>query len=135
MLFNALTLPRAYTAIADGGILKELMIVNEERRPRETTVIKEETAETVKSYMRDVIVQPEGSGHMANLPGRVLYGKTGTAEVGSGDSYLTLGWFSVIEESESRPFITTMMVEDVKDRGLSGYVVEKVQRFLTAYGQ
>jgi penicillin-binding protein len=65
----------------------------------------------------------------------MLSGKTGTAEVGSGDTYLTLGWFSVIEESKSSPYITTMMVEDVKDRGLSGYVVEKVKRFLTAYGQ
>jgi penicillin-binding protein len=135
MLFHALTLPRAYTAIADGGLLKELMIVNEERRPKETTVITEATAETVRSYMRDVIVQPEGSAHQANLPGRILSGKTGTAEVGSGDTYLTLGWFSVIEESKSSPYITTMMVEDVKDRGLSGYVVEKVKRFLTAYGQ
>ncbi|SFN28231.1 penicillin-binding transpeptidase domain-containing protein [Proteiniclasticum ruminis] len=135
MLFHALTLPRAYTAIADGGLLKELMIVNEERRPKETTVITEATADTVRSYMRDVIVQPEGSGHQANLPGRVLSGKTGTAEVGSGDTYLTLGWFSVIEESESSPYITTMMVEDMKDRGLSGYVVEKVKRFITTYGQ
>jgi cell division protein FtsI/penicillin-binding protein 2 len=135
MLIHGLTLPKAYTAIADGGLLKELMIVNEERRPKETAVIKESTAESVKSLMKAVIEDPEGSGHKANLPGRSLAGKTGTAEVGSGDTYTTLGWFSVMEESETTPYITTMMVEDVADRGLSSYVVEKVRRFVSSYGK
>lgn len=135
MLFHALTLPKAYTAIADGGLLKELMIVKEERRPLETAVIEESTAETVRGLMRAVVENPEGSGYLAKTPGKTLAGKTGTAEVGSGDTYLTLGWFSVIDESMDTPYITTMMVEDVKDRGLSGYVVEKVKAFLSTYGK
>lgn len=135
MLVHALTLPKAYTALADQGLMKELMIVKEDRLAKETAVISAETAETVLSDLRKVVRDERGSAYSLNLPDRSFAGKTGTSEVGRGESYRQLGWFSAIEESAENPYITTMMVEDVADRGMSRLVVEKMRPVLLTYGK
>ncbi|HKM33819.1 MAG TPA: penicillin-binding transpeptidase domain-containing protein, partial [Lachnospiraceae bacterium] len=60
----------------------------------------------------------------------VLAGKTGTAEIKESKddtSGTELGWFAIFtaDQTVERPILIVSMVEDVKDRGGSGYVVEK----------
>ena len=69
-------------------------------------------------------------GYAAHRDDIVLAGKTGTAEIKASKddtSGTELGWFAVFtaEETAPRPVFIISMVEDVKERGGSGYVVEK----------
>ena len=59
-----------------------------------------------------------------------MAGKTGTAEIKASKddtSGTELGWFAIYstEETVERPILIISMVEDVKGRGGSGYVVKK----------
>ena len=71
-----------------------------------------------------------GTGYAAHRDDIVLAGKTGTAEIKTSKddtSGSELGWFAVFtaEETVERPILIISMVEDVKGRGGSGYVVKK----------
>ena len=64
-----------------------------------------------------------------------MAGKTGTAEIKDSkeDTEGTeLGWFVVLtpEQDVKTPILIASMVEDVKERGGSGYVVGKTSRIL-----
>lgn len=68
----------------------------------------------------------------------LLAGKTGTAEIKDSKEDTTgteLGWFAVFSagEDEENPILIVSMVEDVKERGGSGYVVEKVSQVLDVW--
>ena len=133
VLFHALTLPKAYTAIADDGAMKELKLFMDEALPLQDAVIGEEVADQVLDYMRMAIESPQGTGHGAYISGRSLAGKTGTSEIGPAADKAEIGWFSVIDMDETNPYITTMMIEDVKGRGGSAVAVNKVRSFIEDY--
>ena len=81
----------AYNAIANGGVLMKPQIVkevikpdgsDEEVRPeKERQVITQQTANEVSQMLRSVVVN--GEGKMAGVPGYLVGGKTGTAQVAS----------------------------------------------------
>lgn len=133
VLFHALTLPKAYTAIADNGAMKELKLFMDEALPVQDEVIGEAVADQVLNYMKMTVESPQGTGHDAYLSGRSLAGKTGTSEVGPTEDKSEIGWFSVIDMDETSPYITTMMVEEVKGRGGSAVAVNKVREFIEDY--
>ncbi|NCC79482.1 MAG: penicillin-binding transpeptidase domain-containing protein [Clostridia bacterium] len=133
VLFHALTLPKAYTAIADDGAMKELKLFMDEALPVMDAVISQEVADQVLDYMRMAIESPQGTGHEAYLSGRSLAGKTGTSEIGPTADKSEIGWFSVIDMDDTNPYITTMMIEDVKGRGGSAVAVNKVRGFIEDY--
>ena len=90
-----------------------------------------EAAQTIYEDLREVVSDPQGTGHgAAAVSGAVLAGKTGTAEIKESqeDTEGTeLGWFAVYntEVSDEDTVLMLNMVEDVKGRGGSGYVVDK----------
>jgi len=135
VLFHSLTLPKAYTAIADGGVMKELKLFMDEESSAEKSVINEETADKVLGYLEKTISDPNGTGHEAYIEGRTLAGKTGTSEIGQGRNRSEIGWFSVIDQDPAKPFITTVMVEKVEGRGGSAVAVRMARDFITTYGQ
>lgn len=99
-------------------------------------VFSEDACEMVEQMMTQIIENPNGTGHNAKMDGITLAGKTGTAElkVSKEDTEGTeLGWFNVYTVTEENPILLVTMVEDVKDRGGSGYVVDKVQQVLSEY--
>ena len=66
----------------------------------------------------------------------ILAGKTGTAEIKASQDDTTgteLGWFTVMTTNSDNPILITTMVENVKDRGGSGYVVDHMQAPLNSY--
>mgnify|MGYP000665280298 FL=1 len=67
-----------------------------------------------------------------------LRGKTGTAELKATQEDSTgteIGWFAVfpVEKDASRPVLLISMVENVKELGGSGYVVQKDAEVLEEY--
>ena len=90
-----------------------------------------EAAQTIYEDLREVVSDPQGTGHgAASVSGAALAGKTGTAEIKESqeDTEGTeLGWFAVYntEVSDEDTVLMLNMVEDVKGRGGSGYVVDK----------
>jgi cell division protein FtsI/penicillin-binding protein 2 len=57
----------------------------------EPTSIDSGIRDTLRGLMRGVVT--EGSGTRADVPGQEIFGKTGTAEFGSGDPLPTHAWF------------------------------------------
>lgn len=90
--------------------------------------------ETIKQVIND----PHGTGYVAYREDVLLAGKTGTAEikVSKDDTSGTeLGWFAVFaaEKTAENPILIVSMVEDVKGRGGSGYVVGKDKQVLESW--
>ncbi|QQS15924.1 MAG: penicillin-binding protein 2 [Candidatus Moraniibacteriota bacterium] len=84
----------AYAALANGGILMKPRIVDrqifsdgrvEEVPPEEVrSVVSKETAREIGMMLRDVVVN--GHGKRADVPGYLVVGKTGTAQVAKSDA-------------------------------------------------
>jgi penicillin-binding protein len=73
-----------------------------------------------------------GTGKQARIPGVTLAGKTGPAEIKQSQADKTgteLGWFVMFnaDDSAENPLLIVTMVEDVKNRGGSHYVIPKVK--------
>ena len=128
VLMNILTLPKAFTVFANGGNLVEMKLLKDDQNPVSSKVTSPEIAEKVFSLMKNTVDSTEGTAHQFFQEKRNFAGKTGTAQVGN----IELGWFSVIDKNDNAPYITTMMVEGVQNKGGSNFAVEKVKTFLEA---
>lgn len=85
-----------------------------------------------------VINDSHGTGYAAHRDDILLAGKTGTAEIKASKedtSGTELGWFAIFtaESTEEHPILIVSMVEDVKGRGGSGYVVGKDKEVLESW--
>ena len=133
MLVNPLHLACLYSAFCNGGnMISPCLVYRQEAETADwiSGAFSEEAAGRVLEAMKKVVNSPEGTGYKAHREDIVLAGKTGTAEIKASkedDSGTELGWFAVFtaEETAERPILLVSMTEDVKDRGGSGYVVEK----------
>lgn len=138
LLVNPLHLAAIYTAFANGGdMIQAYLRVTEDQQPAVWVeqAFSEEAAETVKNDMIQVIEDPEGTAHGCRIEGVTLAGKTGTAEIKDSQedtSGTELGWLGILtpDNGEQDAFLLMTMVEDVKDRGGSGYVVSKTMEIL-----
>lgn len=100
-------------------------------------VFSADAAETVKNDLIQVIENPSGTGASARIEGVSLLGKTGTAEIKDSQSDtdgIERGWF-ICETADATdtPIAVVGMVEDVKDKGGSSYVTEKVRNITADY--
>ena len=101
-------------------------------------IFSAETAAQVLEGMKKVVNNPEGTGFAARREDVVLAGKTGTAEIKASveDTDGTeIGWFAVFtaEKEAENPLLIVSMVENVKEIGGSGYVVNKDKNALETY--
>ena len=93
-------------------------------------VFSDKTIKTIKEDLINVIADENGTGHSIFHDNVILAGKTGTAEIKASKedtSGTELGWFAIYtaEKDIECPILIISMVEDVKGRGGSGYVVKK----------
>ena len=133
VLVNPLHMACIYSAFCnEGNIIKPYLVYQ-----AEATVtfwmpgaFSKETAKQVLEGTKKVVNDSHGTGYAAHRDDIVLAGKTGTAEIKASKddtSGTELGWFAIYstEETVERPILIISMVEDVKGRGGSGYVVKK----------
>ena len=65
-----------------------------------------------------------------------LAGKTGTGEIKASQDDTTgqeVGWFTVMTTDAKNPIVISSMVEDVKGRGGSNYVVNRMKQPFDSY--
>ncbi len=74
---SALQLARAYTAIADNGVLHSASLLKREVDDKAERVFKADTAIKVR-HMMEAVVSPEGTANEARVNGYRVAGKTGT---------------------------------------------------------
>ncbi len=133
VLVNPLHMACIYSAFCnEGNIIKPYLVYQKEVNAEYwlPKAFSSATADRILEGTKKVVNDPNGTGYAAHREDIVLAGKTGTAEikVSKDDSSGTeLGWFAIYttEETTERPILLITMVEDVKGRGGSGYVVEK----------
>lgn len=97
-----------------------------------------EAAKIIEEDLIQVIADSSGTGYGAYREDLVLAGKTGTAEIKMSQEDTTgteLGWFAVFtpDAAAEDSLLLITMVEDVKDRQGSGYVVDNTRQVLEAY--
>ncbi len=136
ILMNPLQLASIYSAFVNNGSIYQPHIVQGQTKTWIKNVFSKETTKTIKEDLINVIVDENGTGHAIYHDHVILAGKTGTAEIKQSQSDTTgteLGWFTIMTTDEKQPILMTTVVEDVKNRGGSGYVVEHTKAPLDLY--
>ncbi len=141
ILINPLHLAALYTIFANkGSAIKPYLLYQDNTEPEDwlPQVFSPEVAEQIKKAMIKVVNTKEGTGFPAHRTNINLAGKTGTAEIKASKedtSGTELGWFCIFtaDKEADRPILLVSMVEDVKERGGSSYVVKKDKLVLDAY--
>ena len=136
ILMNPLQLASIYSSFVNEGSIYQPHIVQGKTKTWIKNVFSKETSQTIKEDLINVIADEKGTGHSIYHDNVTLAGKTGTAEIKQSQSDTTgteLGWFTVMTIDEKQPILMTTVVEDVKNRGGSGYVVEHTKAPLDLY--
>lgn len=138
ILVNPLHMACIYSAFCnEGNMIKPYLTYKEDAISNVwvTAAFTKDAAQMVLEDTKEVINNPHGTGYAACRTDITLAGKTGTAEIKASKEDTTgteWGWFSVFttDENMDRPIMIISMVEDVKGRGGSGYVVKKDSQVL-----
>ena len=136
ILMNPVQLASIYSAFVNNGSIYQPHIVQGQTKTWIKNVFSKETTKTIKEDLINAIADKNGTGHAIYHDNVVLAGKTGTAEIKQSQIDTTgteLGWFTVMTTDEKQPILMTTVVEDVKNRGGSGYVVEHTKLPLDLY--
>ena len=141
ILVNPLHMACIYTAFCnEGNVIKPYLVYSPDTEPEYwiSDAFSENTTNLVLEGIKKVINDSHGTGYAAHREDVLLAGKTGTAEIKASKedtSGTELGWFAVFteERTEENPILIVSMVEDVKGRGGSGYVVGKDKEVLESW--
>ena len=133
ILVNPLHMACIYSAFCnEGNIIKPYLVYQNEEAAEYWIpgAFSNETASRVLEGTKKVVNDSTGTGYAAHRDDIVLAGKTGTAEIKASKedtSGTELGWFAIYtaEKDIECPILIISMVQDVKGRGGSGYVVKK----------
>ena len=133
ILVNPLHMACIYSAFCnEGNVIKPYLVYQNEAEAEYWIpgAFSNETASRVLEGTKKVVNNPNGTGYAAHRDDIILAGKTGTAEIKESKedtSGTELGWFAIYtaEKDIECPILIISMVEDVKGRGGSGYVVKK----------
>jgi penicillin-binding protein len=135
ILVNPIHLASIYSAfVNDGNMIKPYLEYKDTTSPEywKMAVFSESAAETVLDDLIQVVENPNGTGHKAKIDGLTIAGKTGTAEIKQSkeDTKGTeLGWFNavMVSDQKDKQYLAVCMVEDVKERGGSHFVIPIVK--------
>ena len=133
VLVNPLHMACIYSAFCnEGNIIKPYLVYQNEEAAEYWILgaFSNETASRVLEGTKKVVNDSTGTGYAAHRDDIVMAGKTGTAEIKASKedtSGTELGWFAIYtaEKDIECPILIISMVQDVKGRGGSGYVVKK----------
>lgn len=115
---TSLQMAKAYLCLANKGVARPLRLVLDppaEDLPEPVRVFSAQTADTVLSMMREV-VEEDGTGKVARIPGVSMAGKTGTAQkvggAGKGYGEGIVASFVGIVPAEKPEFIFMVAVDE-----------------------
>lgn len=141
ILINPLHMACIYTAFCnEGNVIKPRLLYSQEAKPEYwlPNAFSADHTNIVLGGLKKVVNDSHGTGYAAHREDILLAGKTGTAEIKGSKadtSGTELGWFAIFtaEKTEENPILIISMVEDVKGRGGSGYVVGKDKQVLESW--
>lgn len=138
LLMNPVQLASIYSAFINEGTINQPYLIMDEKPEKAwiKNAFSKETANLIKDALISVINDSNGTGHAIYHSDIELAGKTGTAELKTSQTDTSgseIGWFTVMATNNDNPILITTMVEDVKNRGGSGYVVEHMKTPLGNY--
>lgn len=133
VLVNPLHMACIYTSFCNNGdIIKPYLLYKNDAKTEcwIPDAFSKKTSRQVLDGITKVVNDPHGTGYAVHRKDLTLAGKTGTAEIKASKedtSGTELGWFAVLtpNRKEKKPILIVSMVEDVKERGGSGYVTQK----------
>ena len=111
---SVLQLARAYTALADDGILHSVSLLKREEDDDTVRVFSAKTAKTVRKMMETVLTK-DGTAIEAVVPGYSAAGKTGTAKKATGHGYTEKTYFAVFSGMapvENPRLIIAVMIDE-----------------------
>lgn len=135
MEVNPIFMAKIYSAFANNGNAVTPYILQKEGNDQNTVnsvnLIKPLTANKIKNDLKKVI--DEGTGKLAKIDGKNLYGKTGTAEIKmtkddkSGEE---IGWFNVFDDNK---LLIVNMVENAKKLNGSKFSLKNLREVFDKY--
>lgn len=135
MEVNPIFMAKIYSAFANNGNAVTPYILqkegNEQNTVNSVNLIKPLNANKIKNDLKKVI--DEGTGKLAKIDGKNLYGKTGTAEIKmtkddkSGEE---IGWFNVFDDNR---LLIVNMVENAKKLNGSKFSVKNLREVFDKY--
>lgn len=139
VLMSPLHIALMYSAVVNkGDMMTPTLQVPGNKAPAKVWkkgVISEKNANMLLEDLTAVVDNPVGSAHGVKINGVPLAGKTGTAELKksiedtSGEEY---GWLVTMNTNNPRMVLATI-IEDVKSRGGSHYVIPMQKKVLEYY--
>ncbi len=125
MLVNPIHMAMIYSSFANGGNMVMPCLEYTETKYYKQNVISNDIANTIKEDLVQVV--EIGTGKEAKIEGKKMAGKTGTAEIKENqqdESGTEIGWFNAFDENG---LLVVSMVENVKGKGGSHYLLPKVK--------
>lgn len=138
VMMTTLHLALVYSALVNDG---DIVYPRLEEKADAPNIWKElamspETAALLKEELIVAVSRTDGTGHGAYIEGAVIAGKTGTAELKAEKNAegRENGWFVGFDAAHPK-LLLSVMVEDVGERGGSGYVTPIVKRIFQTVEQ
>ncbi len=91
---SALQLARAYTTLADDGILHSVSLLKRDEDPAQKRMFSVKTARRVRAMLETVLMK-DGTAYEARVNGYSAAGKTGTVKKAGAGGYVENNYFSV----------------------------------------
>ncbi|MEK9151175.1 MAG: penicillin-binding protein 2 [Patescibacteria group bacterium] len=142
----------AYAVLANGGVLYKPQIIEriihsdgseEKTAPQEVRrILSEETSRTISGMLRSVVVN--GHGKRADVPGYLVGGKTGTAQVAKSDGRgyeegQSIGSFVGYAPIDDPRFVVLVKIDNPKDvqwaESSAAPTFGQIMRFLLEYAR
>lgn len=111
---SILQLARAYTALADDGIVHSVTLLRRDEDPDARQIFKPETAKRVREMLEHVISK-EGTAYQARVEGYRVAGKTGTVKKATAGGYTEDKYYSVfvgMAPASNPRFIIAIVVDE-----------------------
>ena len=131
ILVNPIHMASIYSAFANEGNMLKPYLEIKENEEIEYLVEGAFTAEASNIIKEDLIqVVEKGTATDMKVPGRIIAGKTGTAElkVSKDAEADVLGWFNCFTaDSDGKQLLIVSMVENARNLGGSHYLISKIK--------
>lgn len=139
ILISPLHTALIYSSIVNDGniMIPKLQITCKEKADKvwKENVVSDENIKLLSYSLSEVVENLSRTGTNAKVKGIALAGKTGTAELKKTKDDKESeqnGWY-VCMNTDNPKIVTAMVIEDVKNRGGSHYVVPKVRSIMEYY--